>query len=131
MHRGLRPLGAGAFPPQGSDSKDKDDAINSTNICGSISGRGKGSQEGSNAAAKIVEGFIRTNIEAYFGCWASTYTLFSLDPRLVSLFHVESLVKELRGLGLEHVVLNGGRGDGYGRSGCGIFVVAGGGGVSR
>lgn len=40
--------------------------------------------EGSRAAAKAVEGFIRKNIEAYFGCWASTYTLFSLDPRLVS-----------------------------------------------
>lgn len=63
MHRGLRPLGAGAFPNKDSD---------------------RAGLEFSRAAAKAVEGFIKNNIDAYFGCWASMYTLFSFDPALVS-----------------------------------------------
>ncbi|CBJ48943.1 hypothetical protein Esi_0102_0029 [Ectocarpus siliculosus] len=51
-------------------------------VSGGDGGDGGGGVEGSRAAAKAVEGFIRTNIEEYFGCWTSTYTLFSLDPRL-------------------------------------------------
>lgn len=69
MHRGLRPLGAGALPNDATDRVSR--------------GAGGEGVEGSRAAAKAVEGFIRKNIEAYFGCWTSTYTLFSLDPRLV------------------------------------------------
>lgn len=80
MHRGLRPLGAAVLPPP----------LQAATLPGSGSGGGSGGAEegvgveGSRAAAKAVEGFIRKNIEAYFGCWTSTYTLFSLDPRLVS-----------------------------------------------
>lgn len=86
MHRGLRPLGAAALPPP--------TPLKAAAPAGSGDGAGAGEagegadegvgKEGSRAAAKAVEGFIRKNIEAYFGCWTSTYTLFSLDPRLVS-----------------------------------------------
>lgn len=71
MHRGLRPLGAAS-------------------LLGATGGGGEVSSvvaeegvEGSRAAAKAVEKFVRENIEEYFGYWVSTYTLFSLDPRLV------------------------------------------------
>lgn len=102
MHRGLRPLGAAAVPPTiqsaglpGSVGADSSSGKASGSGEGEDKGDGKGSSqaetggegegvEGSRAAAKAVEAFIRNNIEAYFGCWTSTYTLFSLDPRLVS-----------------------------------------------
>lgn len=87
MHRGLRPLGAAALPPpaQGATLPGSGDGGGSGGGGGGDAdeaGKGVG-VEGSRAAAKAVEGFIRKNIEAYFGCWTSTYTLFSLDPRLV------------------------------------------------
>ncbi|CAM9533919.1 unnamed protein product, partial [Laminaria digitata] len=79
MHRGLRPLGAGQGPLRGDGSDGVVDGTGSISTHGG--GRGGGA-EGSRAAAEAVEGFIRKNIEAYFGCWTSTYTLFSLNPRL-------------------------------------------------
>ncbi|CAM9317779.1 unnamed protein product, partial [Ectocarpus sp. 13 AM-2016] len=83
MHRGLRPLGAAALPPPPKAAA----LPGNGDAAGKVSGGdgddgGGGGMEGSRAAAKAVEGFIRTNIEEYFGCWTSTYTLFSLDPRL-------------------------------------------------
>lgn len=90
MHRGLRPLGAAALPPplqQPATLPGSGDGGSGSG--GGADEAGKGAEEGvgvegSRAAAKAVEGFIRQNIEAYFGDWTSTYTLFSLDPRLVS-----------------------------------------------
>lgn len=70
MHRGLRPLGAS---PLGGVTGDSSEAA------------GKG-MEGSRAAAKAVEAFVRNNIEKYFGIWADTYSRFSLNPRLVCVF---------------------------------------------
>lgn len=67
MHRGLRPLGA---TPLGGVAGGSDD----------VTGQGV---EGSRAAAKAVEAFVRDNIEKYFGLWADTYSRFSLKPRLV------------------------------------------------
>lgn len=97
MHRGLRPLGASALPPSlqagalpgsssssgSGDEAGKDSSAKSSGDDSADAGGGAEGVEGSRAAAKAVEGFIRKNIEAYFGCWTSTYTLFSLDPRLV------------------------------------------------
>ena len=80
MHRGLRPLGAG----QGPLGDGNDGVGNGTGKVSTEGGGRGGGAEGSKAAAEAVEGFIRKNIEAYFGCWTSTYTLFSLNPRLVS-----------------------------------------------
>lgn len=80
MHRGLRPLGAGAL----SATTQAIPAAGEIPDGGASSENGGEALEGSRAAAKAVEGFIRKNIEAYFGIWTSTYTLFSLDPRLVS-----------------------------------------------
>ena len=83
MHRGLRPLGAG----QGPLGDGNDGGVGDGTGKVSTQGRGRGGgAEGSKAAAQAVEGFIRKNIEAYFGCWTSTYTLFSLNPRLVRIF---------------------------------------------
>lgn len=85
MHRGLRPLGAG----QGPLGDGNDGGVGDGTGKVSTQGRGRGGgAEGSKAAAQAVEGFIRKNIEAYFGCWTSTYTLFSLNPRLVRIFLV-------------------------------------------
>ncbi|CAM9110574.1 unnamed protein product [Scytosiphon promiscuus] len=94
MHRGLRPLGASALPPalqtaalpgsSGGGGEEGKDSLASSGD-GDKDAGGEEGVEGSRAAAKAVEGFIRKNIEAYFGCWTSTYTLFSLDPRLVRI----------------------------------------------
>lgn len=72
MHRGLRPLGAAQDGMTGLEG----DGV-------STQAEGKG-LEGSRAAAKAVEGFVRKNIGEHFEKWVSTYSLFSLDPRLVS-----------------------------------------------
>lgn len=86
MHRGLRPLGAAALPPALKAAALPGNGDAAGKVSGGDGDDGGGGVEGSRAAAKAVEGFIRTNIEEYFGCWTSTYTLFSLDPRLVSVF---------------------------------------------
>ena len=76
MHRGLRPLGAGALQQEVNGGKGENTVLDGAGLGGDT--------KKSKVAAKAVEGFIKKNIETYFGCWTSTFTLFSLDPRLVS-----------------------------------------------
>lgn len=75
MHRGLRPLGATPLTDISSTGARGDGTEQQQEVPDGV--------EGSRAAAKAVEAFVRNNIEAYFGLWASTYSVFSLNPRLV------------------------------------------------